>query len=155
VLEVWITVKDLRHEGSSKSLEEQSNRRSHRRDISTKTADERKQTRQERNGAEEQRNEVEREHEAREVVVLVRADELLRDALLGAKVPYRIKWQSWDDVSAVGVVAGRWVYAADGEEGPSRGVARVGDAVGGCLQEVESVQGRAIDSTGQDGEELE
>lgn len=47
------------------------------------------------------------------------------------------------------------VSAADGEVGPSRRVAGVGDAVCGGLEEVEDVDGRALDCAAQDDEELE
>lgn len=45
--------------------------------------------------------------------------------------------------------------AADCEEGPSRRIRRVRDAVGGGLEEVDLVFGRAVRGTGEDDEELE
>jgi len=100
------------------------------------------------------RDQVEGEHEPREVEVHVGPDELLRHAVGGAKVAGRVERQRRNDVSAVGVEAGAGVAAADGEEGPSRGVARVVDASRRGLQEVELVQRRGVDGAGQDGEEL-
>jgi hypothetical protein len=144
---------NLRHKSSSQTLEEESDKGSHRRDVSTKTAHERKKTSKKRHGREEERDQVERKHESREVVVHVRSNELLRDAVRGAKVPGGVKWQCWHRLSAVGIE--RALDAADGEEGPSRRVARAGNVGGRGFEEVEFVQGGAVDAACQDGEELE
>jgi hypothetical protein len=85
----------------------------------------------------------------------VRADELLGDILLSAEVARRVEGEGWNGGSAVCIMSGALVDATDGEEGPSRGVASVGDVVGRGLQEVEFVQGGAVYGAGQDGEELE
>ena len=82
-------------------------------------------------------------------------DELLRYVLLSAKVPGRVEGKGWDRCATIGIVSRRRVSAADGEEGPSRRVPCVGDAVCGCFEKVELVERRAVDAAGQDGEELE
>jgi hypothetical protein len=134
-------------------LEEQSNRSSHRRDVTTKTADEGKETSEKSNGAEEERNQVESEHESAQVVVLVCTNELLGDASLSAKIARWIEWKCWNRRATVGVQS--ILRSADGEEGPSRRIARIGDSIRGGLQEVELVQGCAVNTSSQNGEELE
>lgn len=47
------------------------------------------------------------------------------------------------------------VHTAHLEEGPSRGVGRVRNAVGRGLQEVELVLGRAVGRAGEEDEELQ
>jgi hypothetical protein len=144
---------NLRHESSSQRLEEESDKGSHGGDVASKTADKGKQASDERNGAEEERDQVEGKHEPREEEEFFLANELLRDASLGAKVTGRIEWVSRLGRAAVGIEA---VFsAADGEESPSRRVERAGDVVGSALQEVEFVQGRAVHTASQDGEELQ
>lgn len=133
---------NLRHESSSQSLEKQSDEGRHRGDVATETANKGKKTSNEGDGAEEQCNQVESEHEPREIVVLLRAKELLRDASLGAKVARRIEWKRRLGRTTVGIET--ILSAADGEKGPSRRVERARDAAGRCLQEVEFVQGRAV-----------
>lgn len=83
------------------------------------------------------------------------ANELLRDAVGGAKVPGRVEGQSGHDGAAVFIMASGGVGAANGEESPARGVAGVSDAVGGGLQEVEEVDRGAGDGAAQNDEELE
>jgi hypothetical protein len=120
-------------------LEEQSNRSSHRRDVTTKTADEGKETSEKSNGAEEERNQVESEHESAQVVVLVCTNELLGDASLSAKIARWIEWKCWNRRATVGVQS--ILRSADGEEGPSRRIARIGDSI--------------VNTSSQNGEELE
>ena len=148
-------MQDLRHEGGSQSLEEESDRGGHRRDVSTKTADEGEETSEESNGTKEECDQVESEHKSGQQEVLLGTNELLWNTLFSAKVPWRVKWQRWDWGSAIRIESARWVCAANGEESPSRWVARVRDTVGRGLEEVEFVQRRAVDTTSQDGEQLE
>lgn len=76
------------------------------------------------------------------------AEELTGDIFHGSEIARRIERESRHGVTAVGVVAVRLVDAADGEEGPSRRIAGVGDAVCGRLQEVKLVYRAALDSAG-------
>lgn len=76
------------------------------------------------------------------------ADKLTGDILHGSEVARRIEGESRDGVTAVGIVAVRFVDATDGEEGPSRRITGVGDAVCGRLQEVKLVYRAALDSAG-------
>ena len=147
--------KDLRHESCGEGLEEESDKSHQGREVSSKTAAERKETGNEGNGSEEESNQVESKHEARQVVVHVGTDELLGDVLLGAKVSRRVEWQRGDRRAAVGIVAGVRVGAADGEEGPSRWVSCVGDAAGGGFEEVELGERSLVDAASEDGQELE
>jgi hypothetical protein len=112
-------LKDLRHQRSSERLEEESDSSHQRGKVSSQTAAKRQKTGDEGHGSEEEGDQVKREHEARQVEVLVCANKLLRDAFLCAKVPRRIKRQRWDGRPAVGIVPRRRVDPADGEEGPS------------------------------------
>lgn len=89
-------------------------------EVGAKTSAERKQAGEERNDGEEERDQVEGEHETAHVVVLVGADEGLRDIVVRAEVPRRVEGQSRVGVAAVDIVA--IVGAADGKEGPSRRV---------------------------------
>lgn len=145
---------NVRQERGSKRLEEESNSDGQARQVTAQTRAQSQQTSEQRASSEEQRNQVEGEHEPREVKVHVCPDKLLRHALGGAKVARRVEGQRGHNGAAVRVVARGGVAAADGEEGPSRGVARVADAVCGGLQEVELVDGGGVDGAGEDGEEL-
>jgi hypothetical protein len=145
---------DLREQGSGQSLEEQSNGHGEAGQVATEARAQSQKTGEQGADGEEQRDQVKCEHEPREVEVHVGSNELLRHAVGGAKVARRVKRQRRNDVSAVRVEAGAGIAAADGEESPSRGVARVVDATGRGLQEVELVQRRRVDGAGQDGEEL-
>lgn len=145
----------IRHEGGSERLEEESNKGSHGREVATKTAAESQDTSSQGNGCEDQGDEEKGKHEAREVVVGVGANELLGNAVGGAKVAGRVKGQGGDNGAAVCIMAVGGVNAADGEVGPSRGIASVGNAVGRGLEEVEQVDGGAVDGAAQDDEELE
>lgn len=152
-MERW-NCENVRHQSSSKSLEEEGHRGRHGGEVATETAAQRKKARDEGNGSEEQCDQVEGKHEARQVVVHVRANELLGDILLRAKVSRWVKWQRRHNLATIGVISRR-VAPADGEEGPSRGIPRVGNAAGRCLEEVEAVDGAAVDGSAQNGEELE
>lgn len=149
---------DIRHERCSKCLEKGGNHGVQAGEVCAKTSAERKQASEEGDDGEEQRDQVEGEHEAAEVVVLVSANELLRDIVVGAEVPRRIKRQSWDGAATVHAVA--VVCAANREEGPSRRVAdhltAAGDAIGACLEEVDISQRHAgvCRDAGEDDEEL-
>lgn len=148
-----IHVENLRHQGSSQSLEEKSDRSSHRRNVTAQTADKGKETSDESNCAEEERNQVESEHESAQVVVLVRANELLRDTGLSAKVTRRVEWECWDRSATVCIQS--ILLSTDGEEGPSRRIARVRDTIRGGFEEVEFIQRCAVDTSSQDSEDLE
>ena len=95
VLELYIWV-GLRHESCGERLEEKGDKGHQGREVSSKTAAERKETGDESDGSEEESNQVESKHEARQVVVHVGTDELLGDIFLSAKVPRRVEWQRWD-----------------------------------------------------------
>lgn len=103
---------------------------------------------------EEEGDQVEGEHEAGKVEVVVRSEEGLRHVLLGVEVARRVKGQRGNRTSTVGVVV-VGADAADGEEGPARRVASVGNAVRRGLEEVKAVLGAAVDGAGQDDEPLE
>jgi hypothetical protein len=80
-------------------------------------------------------------------------NELLRHILCRAKVPGRIEWQRRDDIATVCVEA--VLSAADGEEGPSRWIARAGNAANVAgFEEVDFVDGAAVHGSGQDGQQL-
>lgn len=81
------------------------------------------------------------------------ANKLLWDAGLSVEVAWRVKWKCRDRSTAVCIQA--ILLSADGEKGPSRWVACIGDAIGGSFEEIELVQGRRFDTTGQNGEELQ
>jgi hypothetical protein len=80
-------------------------------------------------------------------------NELAWDASLSTKVARRVKWKRWNYTSIVGVVAIA-VYTGDGKEGPSRWVARVWNAIGARLKEIDLVFGRAGNCTRQNYKEL-
>jgi hypothetical protein len=80
-------------------------------------------------------------------------NELAWDTSLGTKVAWRVKWQGWYDASIVGVMAVA-IYTSDGEEGPSRWVSRVWNAIGARLKEIDLVLGRSGDSSREDYEKL-
>jgi hypothetical protein len=147
--------RDLRHQRSSECLEEESDGSHQRGKVSSKTAAESQKTGDEGHGSEEEGDQVEREHEARQVEVLVRANKLLRNTFLCAKVPRRVEGQRWDGRPAVRIVPRRRVDPADRKEGPSRRVSRVGNAVRGRFEEVEFVQRSAVDAASEDVQELE
>lgn len=84
------------------------------------------------------------------------ADELRGNSDGGVEVMVirRVEGQGRDDGTAVGVPVVR-VDAADAEEGPSRRISSVRDAVGGGLQEIDLVFWVCLGCAGQDDEELE
>jgi len=134
------------HKRGSEDLEEEGYGHGETGDVATETAAQCKKTGEEADYREEERDEIEGEHEAGEVVVVVRSDKLLWHILSGAKVARRIEWQSRNRVPAVSIVSVLWVDAADGEKGPAGGIAGVGDSaniVG--FKEVELVLWIAID----------
>ena len=147
---------NLREQGGCQSLEEQSNGDGEAGQVAPEARAQRQKTGEQRADGEEEGDQVEGEHEPREVEVHVCPDELLRHAVGGAKVARRVKRQRRDDGSAVRVEARAGIAAADGEEGPAGGVAGAGDAGDtGGFEEVELVYGRAGYGAGEDGEELE
>jgi hypothetical protein len=146
---------DIRHQSSCQRLEEECNRGGHRGNVSTKTAHKGKETSEKSNGTKNKRNQVEGEHESRQIVVLVSTNELLGDTVLGSKVTGRIERKCWNDSAAIRIVSCRWVRSTDGKEGPSGWVARTGNSTSRSLQEIEAVEGCAVDSASEDGKELE
>jgi hypothetical protein len=143
------------HEGSSENLEEEGDEGHKGGEVSSEAAEESQETREESNGGEEEGNEVKGEHEARQVKVLACANEGIRDVLLSAKVPWRIKRKGGNGRAAVGIASVARVFTADGKEGPSRGVSGVRNAVCGGLEEVELVERVLVYATSQNGKELE
>lgn len=143
------------HQSSGQCLEEERNRRVQAGEIPAKSAAQGQQACEQRADGEEEGDQVEGPHEAGQVVVLVCPNELTRYIRGGAEVPRRIKRQRGHYAAAIGVVA-FGVGAANGEEGPSRGIPRAGDAadVAG-LEEVDLVLGAAVYGAGEDDEELE
>jgi hypothetical protein len=120
---------------------------------------------------EEEGNEVPGEHEAGQIIeavcaVYVSAKDKLaqeraispyeasRDVLLCVEVARRVKRQSRNRRSAIRVVPVT-IDATDGPESPSRRVARVRNAIGRGLKEVELVLGRAVHTAGEHEKPLE
>ena len=147
--------RNVRKQRSGQCLEEEGDGDRQAREVAPQTGAQSKQTSEQGAGGEEQGNQVESKHEPREVEVHVCSDKLLRHTLAGAEVARRVEGQRGHNGAAVGVESRAGIGAADGEEGPSRGVARGGDAGCGCLEEVEFVDGRRVDGAGEDGEDLQ
>lgn len=125
---------NLRHERGSKGLEEDSDGDSEAREVRAKTGAESKETSEQGNGSEEEGDQVESEHETRQVVVVVSSDESSRNALSAAKVLRRVERQGRDGSTAVCVKA--ILNTANVEESPARGVARSGSSCRVDLNEV-------------------
>lgn len=139
---VWMNMnrvgKIVRHERRSKRLEEQRNKRRQARDIPSQPTNQRQQPRQKRNRPKNQRNQPKRKHKPAQVEVHMRPNKLLGNILGRAKVARRIKCQRRHALATI-VIVPVIPRAADGEEGPARRVARVGDVGGGRFEEVEAV----------------
>lgn len=133
---------NLRHKSGSESLEEGSDGDGETREVRAKTSAEGKDTSEQGQGSEEESDQVESEHEARQVVVMVSSDECSRNALSAAKVLRGVERQSRDGRTAVCVEA--ILNTADVEEGPTRGVARSGSACRVDLNEVGLVEGSGV-----------
>ena len=127
-------IDSLRHERGSEGLEEDSNGDSKAREVRAKTSAESKETSEQGQGGEEEGDQVESEHETRQVVVVVSSNECSRNALSAAKVLWGVERQGWDRSTAVCVKA--ILNTANVEEGPARGVARSGSSCRVDLNEV-------------------
>lgn len=154
-VEVCVFRKDVhsRHQSSSQSLEEQSNHGVESGQESTKTSAKSQQASRDSNDGKEERDNEEDPSETREVVELVRADELSGDRSCRAKVPGRIEGESGHYCTAIGIVFP--ISAADSEIGPASRVAGIRDAVGAGLEEVNQIRGETDFCAGEDDKELQ
>lgn len=114
-------IDNLRHKSGSKGLEENGNGNGEAREVGTETSAESEDTGEESNGSEEESDQVESEHEAREIVVVVGSNEGFRDTLGAAKVSWGVERTSRDGRTAVCVEA--ILFTTEVEEGPAQGVA--------------------------------
>lgn len=116
------------------------------------TRAQRKERHKQSDDSEEERNQVEGEGEPGQVVPLVGANELLGDALFGAKVSHGVKREVGLVLGAleVLVVSG---HAAEVVGGPSGEVVSPGDVGGFRLQPVEVVEGGRVSRAGKQHEE--
>ena len=145
-----------RHEGCGKGLEAQRKERVEACEVGAKAGAGREDAGEEGPDGEEERDQVEGEHEARQVEVVVCADELRGHTDGGVKVisVWGVERERGDGGAAVGVaVVG--VDAADAEEGPSGWVAGVWYAVGRALQEIDLVFWVCFYGTRENDEELQ
>jgi len=146
---------NIRHQGSSKSLEEKRNGSVEAGKVGTKTEAKSKSAGEEGDDGEEQGDQVEGEHESAQVPELVGADELFGDVVLGAEVARRVERQGSLSATAECILA--VLFAAEGEESPARRVVDLGttgDAVGGGLEEVGVSDRAGVDDSRENDEEL-
>lgn len=154
VLYLGCNARNVRHESSGQSLEEERDGGVQAGQVRAETRAQCEQAREQSDDGEEKRNQVEGEHESAQVVVVASTDERLGNTLGGAKVARWVKRQRCLRVAAVGVVA--ILHTAKGEEGPSCWVPRGSiDVVRGRLEEVHVVERARIGGAGENDEELE
>ena len=137
-----IAIDNLRHESGSEGLEEGSNGDSEAGEVRAKAGAESKDTSEECNGSEEESDQVESEHETREVVVVVGSNEGFRNALGAAKVSWGVERTSRDGRTAVCIEA--ILFTAEVEEGPAQGIANSRSACCVDLDEICLVEGSRV-----------
>lgn len=150
------TVGDVRHERSSKCLEEERNADVEASKVCTETEAQGQNTGEEGDNGEEQRDEVECEHEPAQVEELGGADEPFRDVGFGAKVARRVERQRSLCSTAVCVLS--ILFTAQRKVSPARRVAEFAaarDVVRSGLEEVSVADRAGVDDSGEDDEELE
>lgn len=146
-----MTSSNIRHERSGQSLEEQGNEAGRAGKVRAKSGAHGKKTSEECDDGEEKGDQVEGEHETREVIVVVGADEASRDTSIGSKVAGRVEGKSRHRCTAVSIMSVN--NTTDSEKGPSRRVASTSDSGGVGLKEVGQVEGSDICDTRKDHKE--
>lgn len=141
----------LRHESSGESLEEECNGSGSSGKVRAESRTHGQETSEESNGSKEESDQIEGEHESREVVELVAMGEGSRKSLSGSEVATRVKGKCRHGFAAVCIEA--ICFTANLEESPSRRVASCTCAAGIGLKEVRLVEGRDVNDSREDDEE--
>lgn len=115
-----IVIDNLRHKSGSEGLEENGNGNGKAREVGTETGAKSEDTSEEGNGSEEESDQVESEHETREVVVVVGTNEGFRNTLSAAEVSWGVERTGRDWRTAVCIEA--ILFTTEVEEGPAQRV---------------------------------